>query len=64
MQRWSRAIGLNSAQIICHLVLRRPWGDTVPVECLELAGHAPLHHAQGASDDDWFIGFNIARKCY
>ena len=27
-------------------------------------GTTSLHHAQGASEDDWFIGFNIARKFF
>lgn len=27
-------------------------------------GTTPLHHAQGAHKDNWFIGFNIARKFF
>ncbi len=25
-------------------------------------GSTPLHHAQGANEEDWYVGFNIARK--
>ena len=39
-------------------------GHTFQVNVSNSLGTTPLHHAQGASDGDWFIGFNIGRKFY
>jgi cytochrome c oxidase subunit 2 len=39
-------------------------GHTFQVNVSNSLGTTPLHHAQGASDDNGFIGFNIGRKFY
>jgi hypothetical protein len=43
---------------------KRAGGHTFQLNFSNSLGTTPAQIAQGASEDDWFIGFNIARKFY
>lgn len=43
---------------------KRTGGHSFQLNFSNSLGTTPLHQAQGANEDDWFIGFNIARKFF
>ena len=43
---------------------KRAGGHSFQLNFSNSLGTTPLHQAQGANEDDWFIGFNIARKFF
>ena len=43
---------------------KRVGGHSFQINFSNSLGTTPAQIAQGASKDDWFIGFNIARKFY
>ena len=51
-------------ELVTFGVEKRVGGHSFQVNFSNSLGSALGQIAQGASDDDWFIGFNITRKFY
>jgi cytochrome c oxidase subunit 2 len=54
----------DGAHHISFAIEKRAGGHTFQLNISNSLGTTPAQIAQGGSNDDWFIGFNIARKFY
>ena len=54
----------DGAHHVSFGVEKRAGGHTFQLNVSNSLGSTPAQLAQGGSTDDWFIGFNIARKFY
>jgi len=54
----------DGAHHVSFGVEKRVGGHTFQLNVSNSLGSTPAQIAQGGSKDDWFIGFNIARKFY
>ena len=54
----------NGAHHMSFAIEKRAGGHTFQLNFSNSLGTTPAQIAQGGSEDDWFIGFNISRKFY
>jgi len=54
----------DGAHHLSFAIEKRAGGHTFQLNFSNSLGTTPAQMAQGGSKDDWFIGFNIARKFF